>query len=322
LAHAAGVGVDASLARSVPDEATATYLAVHDSDGELCVSVADMGITKHLSPAAITALAGQVQRARLVVVDGNLEEEAFTRLARLCGSYKVPLFFEPTSDPKSTLPVRARMLPMLTIIKPNLSELIAILKAVVADGLINEGRAVVEDALARAQDNLRMDPAAAYADTNTARVLASALQRAMASTHPHGRVEGTSNSIKSGDVVMAEDGTPALVQGKHVLLSLGPKGVLWVGPVGAMQDCGGRASCDVVADDGVACRSFASVSTAGPGVVNTSGSGDSFCAGVVHGLLGRLPLGQAIELGLRAAALSVACPTPVPQVSMTYLNQV
>ena len=100
----------ASLMKEFP---TATYTAIHDSTGELTVAVADMSIFHLLSSERVKSLAGFIRSSRLVVVDGNLCEEAFSTLVSVATSYGVPVFFEPTSEHKCLLPVSTETLPMV-----------------------------------------------------------------------------------------------------------------------------------------------------------------------------------------------------------------
>jgi hypothetical protein len=90
---------------------TASYTAVHDERGELHVAVADMDIFKELSPVQVKgALSDLQQSVKLVVADGNLTKEAFAQTARGSAELRVPLFFEPTSVFKCSLPIHANAL--------------------------------------------------------------------------------------------------------------------------------------------------------------------------------------------------------------------
>jgi hypothetical protein len=60
------------------------------------------------------------------VTDGNLDKKTFAGIAGLCGTYNIPLVFEPTSVPKAVLPVSAGTLGALDIVKPNEKELVAV----------------------------------------------------------------------------------------------------------------------------------------------------------------------------------------------------
>lgn len=60
------------------------------------------------------------------MTDGNLDKKTFAGIAGLCGTYNIPLVFEPTSVPKAVLPVSADTLGALDIVKPNEKELVAV----------------------------------------------------------------------------------------------------------------------------------------------------------------------------------------------------
>lgn len=52
---------------------------------------------------------GVIDRAEIVVADGNLPPDGFARVARLCVQKRVPLVFEPTSVAKCSVPFRAEV---------------------------------------------------------------------------------------------------------------------------------------------------------------------------------------------------------------------
>ena len=73
------------------------------------------------------------------------------------------------------------------------------------------------------------------------------------------------------------EGTPRVVIGKHVIVSLGARGVLWVGP---------PHGSDIIIDAAAQPPSLHIPALPLPpgraGVVNTSGAGDAFVAGMIH----------------------------------------
>lgn len=110
LRHASEAGVDVSLViRGGADDRTAVYAAVHDHTGDLVVAIADMDIfARALDPAVIQSLEWKIKRTQMVVTDGNLTPECFAAVANSCESNNIPLFFEPTSVHKCTVPVLAK----------------------------------------------------------------------------------------------------------------------------------------------------------------------------------------------------------------------
>lgn len=94
--------------------------------------------------------------------------------------------------------------------------------------------------------------------------------------------------------VTTSEGMPRKVRGKHVIVSLGPRGALWCGPKevvtrprpGQARDAAARsqATADtVVLDDFTATRVFAAAVPRN--VVNASGAGDTMCAGIIAAML-------------------------------------
>ena len=85
---------------------------------------------------------GLIRTAQLVVADGNLSPPTFTKIVTLAKSYSVPVFFEPTSDHKCLLPVTTGVLGFVDVMKPNLSELCAIVSACLDLDLIMQVRPI------------------------------------------------------------------------------------------------------------------------------------------------------------------------------------
>ena len=89
-----------------------------------------------------------------------------------------------------------------------------------------------------------------------------------------------------------------------VLVSMGKYGVMWVGPKGVLGK-----EADAIIDDNVAVKLVPAIPIAAEKIVNTSGAGDSFCAGLICGLmpgLGAGPSVDAIRWGLQCANKSLA----------------
>jgi pseudouridine kinase len=110
IRHAASIGIDTSKLMILPSLSTATYTAIHDADGDLSVGIADMSIFNMITPEFILARAGDVRLSNLVICDGNISPQSFSTLMKICHSYSVPVFFEPTSDHKCLLPVTTKTL--------------------------------------------------------------------------------------------------------------------------------------------------------------------------------------------------------------------
>lgn len=285
LSHAARAGVDITRVRVVPEGTTASYVAVHGPGGDLVAGVANMDVLKNIGEAEVAALAGSVRLSQLVVADGNISPAAFAALCRLCVSFGVPLFFEPTSDHKCLLPLLANSLSLIDVIKPNASELRTLCTALLEqhDGgsarRPMHSRAAVSNALAGRETEM---------DLVDVRILAQALVHAMRGDAQTAAREHTAEGLRRA------------VRHKHVLVSLGARGVLWAAEAealrGPLHDKHGRASLGadgLVATLHVPCAPLPE----GAASVDTNGSGDAFCAAVIQAMLA--PSGP----GLDAAAI-------------------
>jgi pseudouridylate synthase / pseudouridine kinase len=94
---------------------TAMYSAVHDHTGDLVVAIASMDIFQQLLTSDILKRQLHLQNilkssCELVVIDGNISIELFSSVSAFCSQYDIPIFFEPTSVPKCTLPITSHCL--------------------------------------------------------------------------------------------------------------------------------------------------------------------------------------------------------------------
>lgn len=103
-----------------PRHNTATYTAIHGPDGDLHVAVADMSIFHQITSEQIANMASRIRLTDLVVVDGNISAAAFAKIVSICQSYLIPVFYEPTSDHKCTLPIQAKALHQVRSLLPSL----------------------------------------------------------------------------------------------------------------------------------------------------------------------------------------------------------
>lgn len=97
LAHVRSSGVNVDHVLVSPDHATAAYLAVLDSQGNLAVSVADMSIMQAVTPRYLYNRRRWLRRASMVAVDANLSVKALASLFRQTRQYGVPVCADPTS---------------------------------------------------------------------------------------------------------------------------------------------------------------------------------------------------------------------------------
>ena len=107
-------GVSLQFSRMIKGQACPAYAAIMDG-GDLLSGVNDMGLLKKLTPESLIPCADILDRADMIVLDANLEEDTLIAIARRYGS--VPLFAETVSAVKCSrfLPI----LPSLYGIKPN-----------------------------------------------------------------------------------------------------------------------------------------------------------------------------------------------------------
>ena len=141
-----GIGLDRAL--RVPGEATGTYMFITGPDGDMSLAVSDMDMAQHISPQVIEANLDMLNRAELVVFDGNLREDSIDCLTAKCN---VPIFADPVSvtKAKKLIPYLGR----IHTIKPNALEACALTgesdASAAAEALVLAGvkRAFVSDGL-------------------------------------------------------------------------------------------------------------------------------------------------------------------------------
>ena len=128
LRHAAAIGVDISRALRVPGESTGIYLAALDMTGDLALGLDDLRIVERLSSDYLEANADAFEDADMIVLDMNLQADAFDTALRLARTAGKPVCVDPTSDERA-----ARLAPFLAqidIITPNMTEAESILAAI------------------------------------------------------------------------------------------------------------------------------------------------------------------------------------------------
>ncbi len=137
--RSAGVVLDHVV---LSDRPTGTYLAVLDSDGELLVAVANMGITDTLTAGDLSPSRELVGHADLLVLDGNLPQPVLAWLLDLAAAAGVPVVLDPVSVAKAR-PLRETLSaarPVLAL-TPNLDELSSIVGEEVAQTRAGVARA-------------------------------------------------------------------------------------------------------------------------------------------------------------------------------------
>ncbi len=110
--------VNEDTKRSVPS--TASYSAIHGRDGDLIVACADFNILDHFTVEDVESICSRNEGMLegVVVLDGNFSASVFAKIAQLVSSRRLEgsqkggaglplLFFEPTSEHKCLLPLLA-----------------------------------------------------------------------------------------------------------------------------------------------------------------------------------------------------------------------
>jgi pseudouridine-5'-phosphate glycosidase/pseudouridine kinase len=116
---------------------TAVFSSTHARDGEEAFSaVADTRILEHafqteyLQPLLAEFFS---PRPSMLLVDGNIPAAAFKLLTHEAHKHGVPVFFEPTSIPKASMPITVGALDYISFAKPCLEELFAMAGLFVLD---------------------------------------------------------------------------------------------------------------------------------------------------------------------------------------------
>lgn len=117
LESCAGIGLDMSMARIMPERRSSTYLYVNDESGDMLVAIADMDICREINPQYLAPLMERINSAAAVVLDCNLEAETLEYIANNCTA---PMYADPVSTVKS---MRLRsIVGKLACMKPNAIE--------------------------------------------------------------------------------------------------------------------------------------------------------------------------------------------------------
>lgn len=88
------LGFQGSLTLLTGDDRTPVCLVVCDSDGNSRLLVGDMNAHKQISPAALMSCQESIIKSRLVVLDGNVPEDAMKWIFETCDQHKIPGTFK------------------------------------------------------------------------------------------------------------------------------------------------------------------------------------------------------------------------------------
>jgi sugar/nucleoside kinase (ribokinase family) len=133
MAHFATVPLlDFQGVRVINGVSSAQYLSINNNDGDLVAAVADMAIFSYLTPESVSE--DTIASAAVVVVDGNLPVFTIKHICQTARKHDVPVFFEPTSVPKSVSAAENGILSLCTFTSPNEAELAAMASAGIGAG--------------------------------------------------------------------------------------------------------------------------------------------------------------------------------------------
>lgn len=174
--------------------------------------------------------------------------------------------------------------------KPNVSELVQMASYCLNNNLILSGKSSVARTVSVIVSN-RIDKSSQEVEESDVRILANAVHSVMCGTNSSssGNRAGSSSSNSSGGAAVRS------VFGKHVLVSMGARGLLWVGPSKIMST-GSAAlnrSSGIVVDEQMArasCQLPAVPIPQGQKILHTNGAGDALCGGVISEIVTRMNL--------------------------------
>ena len=270
LNNTSSYGVDVSAVSVIDDAQTASYTAIHDSTGDLSLAVADMKIFNNINDEYINRYCSDLISSKVVVIDGNISFNAARQITSYLTNTTTStstnttknhvLIFEPTSDHKCLLPFlqKPSLIHMIDIIKPNLSELRVLTEACLSSSDDNDDNDNNDNNDNNATKN-KFEKIKMSDDTDDIGFMASILLNAMESNNDNDNDNNTQ-------------------QHKHVIVSLGKRGVIWSTRSPAIKECDGYHHHQL--------RSKHYYYTLVPSlpvdvIGNTNGAGDAFLGGFI-----------------------------------------
>jgi pseudouridine kinase len=120
LSRAAGIDISRV---ATADVTSGTYLALLDNNGELVTALSDMRATSFITPEIVKAYQGDLEAARFVVADCNLDLATLQSIAAIAGD---KLVVEPVSVPKSKKLVALLQSSQVFLSTPNFDQIDAL----------------------------------------------------------------------------------------------------------------------------------------------------------------------------------------------------
>jgi len=243
LDNTSSYNVDVSGISIIAEAQTASYTAIHDNTGDLSLAVADMNIFRNINEEYINHYSSDLISSKVIVVDGNISYNALKCITSYLANNQV-LIFEPTSDHKCLLPFLQRppLIHMIDIIKPNLSEL-----RVLAEASLSSNNGNIDNDTKNKFEELKMTD-----NVDDIGFMASILLNSMEKNNDHDKY-------------------------KHVLVSLGKRGVIWCTRSPAIKDCDNYHHHQLRSKYYYTLIQSLPVDVIG----NTNGAGDAFLGGFI-----------------------------------------
>ncbi|XP_050294346.1 uncharacterized protein LOC126734680 [Anthonomus grandis grandis] len=107
----------------ISGEHTAQCIVVIDKKGDCTFLVGDMNIHGKISANVLKNHEDLIKNSPLVIIDGNLSEEAMAAALHLAKKYNIPVFYEPTDVAIAEKPFTTDCWNSIKFITPNLKEL-------------------------------------------------------------------------------------------------------------------------------------------------------------------------------------------------------
>ncbi|ETL86924.1 hypothetical protein, variant 3 [Phytophthora nicotianae] len=276
------LGMNTSGIRISDNLSTAVYSAVLDSTGDMDAAVADMSALESIESKVISDKA--IDKAKLVIADGNLIPATIGDLFTRCVHLGVDTWFEPTSVQKAIRVVEGGGVSSMKYMSPNADELHAI------------SNAIRQETELSAENNAAHER---FPLTKESGII------------PQEEMERLKNDLITTLLAMADGDTK---RPKHVMVTLGKNGVLVASinmaadnlreivddcdfdvEIWGMHHVHGGHSVTMVHLPGIEIP-----------VKNCTGAGDSLVGGTVYGLLEGYDILQSCHMGMIAARKSLA----------------
>ncbi|KUF96915.1 hypothetical protein AM588_10006327 [Phytophthora nicotianae] len=264
------LGMNTSGIRISDNLSTAVYSAVLDSTGDMDAAVADMSAFESIESKVISDKA--IDKAKLVIADGNLIPATIGDLFTRCVHLGVDTWFEPTSVQKAIRVVEGGGVSSMKYMSPNADELHAI------------SNAIRQETELSAENNAAHER---FPLTKESGII------------PQEEMERLKNDLITTLLAMADGDTK---RPKHVMVTLGKNGVL-VASINMAAD-----NLREIVDD---CDFDVEIwgmhhVHGGHSVTMVHLPGDSLVGGTVYGLLEGYDILQSCHMGMIAARKSLA----------------